>query len=427
MIPKKLKEINSRFSRKEKLFLLFSVLANILIAFDYAIVRPVSQSFFLSTYGSSALPYAWLCTLPVSLGVVFLYNHFLPKLGCFPLFCITTTVVSCGNFFGGAFIDKIPSVSFAFYIWKEVYILLMLQQLWSVIHATIDLKEAKYLYGVLFGLGALGAALGSLVPGYLAVQMGSSNLLFFTLPVYAVLTAAYFLLLRYSGTEEKVEGKKTKEYASLSKGFSLIFSSKLLFAILLMTAFMQITATVTTFQFQSLLEGAYPSVDLRTQFAGRLFLLGNMVTMSLQFFGAFFLIRYLGMQKTHFFVPFILSLSSFLFLSFPSFGPIACSFVLIKAFDFSLFGVVKEMLYIPMRLEEKFQAKAIIDVFAYRASKVIASLFIVCLQAFFPLYLLTSLSYVNFAFFIIWCFLIIFLRSSYKQAEQFSLKDRAPT
>jgi len=54
---------------------------------------------------------------------------------------------------------------------------------------------------------------------------------------------------------------------------------------------------------------------------------------------------------------------------------------MIKACDFSLFGVLKEMLYIPLSQEEKFQAKAIIDVFAYRSAKAVASCLILLLPA----------------------------------------------
>ena len=422
MIIGKLREFSLAFSRREKLFLLFATIANMLIAFDYAIVRPVSQSIFLSTYGSAMLPYVWVFVLPVSLGVVFLYNRFLPKIGCFPLFAISTALIACTNSLAGLFVTKYPPVCFLFYMWKEVYILLMLQQLWSVIHATIDLKEAKYLYGVLFGLGALGASLGSLIPSFLAVQVGSQGLLFATLPLYAVLTAVYFFLLRFSGTEKAVEGKQTKKYSSLKEGFRLIASSKLLLAILLMTVFMQVTATTTTFQFQSLLETSYADTDLRTQFTGRMFFYGNLLTMSLQFFGTFFLLRVLGMQRTHLLVPTLLGASSFFFLISPTFSAVAASFVLIKAFDFSLFCVVKEMLYIPMRLEEKFQAKAIIDVFAYRSAKIIASILVVGLQAFIPVYLMQSLSWINFSLFVLWVFVILFLKKSYRESEEFSLK-----
>ena len=54
-------------SRKEKLFLLFSMFCSFLISADYAIIRPVSNSLFIHTYGADFFPYVWLVSLPFNL------------------------------------------------------------------------------------------------------------------------------------------------------------------------------------------------------------------------------------------------------------------------------------------------------------------------------------------------------------------------
>jgi ATP/ADP translocase len=296
----------------------------------------------------------------------------------------------------------------------------MFQQLWSVIHATIKLENAKYLYGFLFGIGAIGAFFGSAIPSFFAVKMGSEALLLCTLPIYCVLSLVYFGLLRFSNQVEVAVSEKTKLGASLPQGCKLIFSSRLLTAILLITAFMQITATITDFQFQSFLEEAYPDKDVRTALFGKIACLGNILTMSFQFFGTFLLIHFFGLQKSHLLVPIFLGLNAISLLFFPVLGVVTYVFVMIKCFDFSVFSVIKEMFYIPLRVEEKFQAKALIDVFVTRASKAIASFFILFLQYFFTSYTLVFLSWVNLFFFVIWCILIASLKSSYAPSEEVS-------
>lgn len=407
--------LTKKLSSRERLFLWLSMMASFLIAVDYAIIRPVSQSIFLDVYGSKSLPYVWLYSLPLNLAVVSLYNWLLPRLGCFSLFLASALSITILNAIGALFIHSFSWVPFVFYMWKEIYILLMLQQLWSVIHSTLKQKHARYLYGVLFGFGALGGCCGSLVPGFFAVRLGSESLLFFTGPIYLLLVFVYHKLLHNSGSSQKVEAKETKKFSTLSKGIGLITSSKLLMAILLMTVFMQITATLTDFQFQTFLEKAYPQKDLRTEFFGKLLSLGNVLTMSFQFFGTFLAIHFLGMQRSHLSVPLVMVFSTSLFLLSPTLGSMAACFLLVKCFDFSLFGVIKEMLYIPMRLEEKFQAKAIIDVFVHRASKIIASLAIVFLQGFFPVLLLSTISWINLIVFTVWCVLVFSLKSHYKE------------
>ena len=60
------------------------------------------------------------------------------------------------------------------------------------------------------------------------------------------------------------------------------------------------------------------------------------------------------------------------------------SFAVIKTFDYSIFNIIKEMLYVPLKKEEKFKAKAVIDIFAYRSAKAFASFFVIGIQFFFP-------------------------------------------
>jgi ATP:ADP antiporter, AAA family len=405
-------------SKKEKIFLLFAMFCGFLISADYAIIRPVSNSLFIHEYGSNFFPYVWLVSLPFNLAVVALYNYLLPKLGCFRVFIFSMVTVVAGNLFCAAWISHFKVIPFIFYIWKDVYVLLMFQQLWSVIHSTMKIENAKYLYGFLFGIGALGAFTGSFVPGFCAVSMGSEALLNFTLPIYLLFTLCYFGLLRYSNQVEKIVSEKTHSGASLPQGVKIILSSKLLTAILLITAFMQITATITDFQFQTFLENAYPDKDVRTALFGKVAVLGNIFTMSFQFFGTYLLIHFLGLQKSHLIVPVFLGINAVSLLLFPVLGVVTYSFLMIKCFDFSVFSVIKEMLYIPLKVEEKFQAKALIDVFVTRASKAIASFFILFLQYCFVANAIVFLSWVNLSLFCIWCFVIVSIKSSYQAPDK---------
>lgn len=405
-------EIRS-FSAREKLFILAAMLCSYFISADYAIIRPVSNSLFIQSFGAKAFPYAWLISIPFNLAVVALYNKFLPRLGCFKMFVVTASAIALGNSLAGLLIADQHTAPFFFYIWKDVYVMLMFQLLWSVIHATIELSKAKYLYGLLFGIGAIGGLSGSLIPSFFAVSMGSEALLFSTLPIYLLLGASYYLLIRNSGSVDKKVDEGMKKQTSLKESFSLIASSKLLTAILLMVTFMQVTATITDFQFNTYLEKLYPIKDERTQYFGRLLCFGNILTMSFQFLGIYVLIKYLGKYRTHLMVPFILCLNGITFLIYPVFNIISYAFLTIKCFDFSLFNVIKEMLYIPLKTEEKFRAKALIDVFMYRGAKVFASFFVLVLQMFFSSALIPLLSWVNVLLFVSWCFVVTSIRYSY--------------
>jgi ATP/ADP translocase len=78
----------------------------------------------------------------------------------------------------------------------------------------------------------------------------------------------------------------------------------------------------------------------------------------------------------------------------------------IKSFDFSLFSIVKEMMYIPLKSDEKFRAKAFIDIFAYRTSKALAAFFIFGMHAVLDAHLQKTLTLVGLCIFTFWCLLV---------------------
>jgi ATP/ADP translocase len=76
------------------------------------------------------------------------------------------------------------------------------------------------------------------------------------------------------------------------------------------------------------------------------------------------------------------------------------------------------MLYIPMKPEEKFNAKAFIDVFVYRGAKIFASLFVMVLQVYFTASLGSFLSWIMLLLCLCWVFIIISIKDSYADRAQ---------
>jgi len=401
----KLQEIFSQ-SRGEKLFLLFAMICGFFITAEYAITKPTSNSIFITHYGMKLFPYAWLATVPLNLLIVTLYNRFLPRLGCFRMVLCSAVLIMGINALSGLYVAETPFFSFLLYVWKDIYVLLMFQQLWSVIHTRTEMSRAKYLYGILFGVSGCGAIVGSMAPSFLAIKMGSEHLLFITVPLYLLFIAFYYLLLRQSGylnnKNLKIASHKT------SQGLKLIRSSTPLKFILLIVILMQVSTTIMEYQFNTFLFQKYPLQDLRTQFYGRLWGVVNTFKLCLQFFATFLLVQFIGLRNSHFVVPGMLLLNSALTLFKPGFAMITYSFGVIKTFDYSVFNIIKEMLYVPLNTDEKFKAKAIIDVFAYRSAKALASIFVIGMQIYFPLHLPYAFSWGPLILIFIWITVVFF-------------------
>jgi AAA family ATP:ADP antiporter len=300
-----------------------------------------------------------------------------------------------------------PPIIFLQFVWKDIYILLMFKQLWSMIHSTIHPSKAKYLYGFIFGMGTVSSMLCSQIPSQFAVDLGSASLLYCSVPLYLFMFLSYWMALRHSKMGSY--SFATEVPAKATEGFSLIRNSCCLTSVLLLVVFMQVSAALLEYQFNSHLETAFTDQDLRTAYCGKIMGITNLISTCLQFLGGFFLLQWLGLKRGHFLIPFLLCISGICAFAFPTFAMISCCFVLVKALDFSLFGVLREMLYIPLSVEEKYKAKAVIDVFAYRSSKAVISLGILALQLFAGASILSYVNGLAIVLFIAWMGLVIYM------------------
>ena len=402
-------ELN-KFSKTERLFILGAMLCGFFILADYSIIYPVSNSLFISTYGTHFFPYAWLVSIPLNLLLVGLYNKYLPKLGCLKTYLIVSGSIVTINYSCAFLVKQYSFLSFFLYVWKDVYVMLMFQQLWSVIHSTVSLKRAKYLYGIFFGVGGLGSLAGSLLPGFFAVKMGSESLLYMTLPLYLCLTAAFMLTLKKSnaGASLQLEEKKDTKDA-LMHGIQLILNSRILVFIALSVLFMQLSATLIDYQFNTFLEKSITVKDLRTEYTGRMQAIGLSFTVFMQFFGTYLLVQRVGIKRLHIAFPFILCVMSILCFLFPGFGIVTFTVIFLRSYNSSLFSIIKEMLYIPLNPDQKFRAKAFIDVFLFRFAKIFASLIILSLQLVLTTLLLPVLNWISISVCVIWIVFAVYL------------------
>jgi AAA family ATP:ADP antiporter len=314
------------------------------------------------------------------------------------------------NYSCALFINQYSFLSFFLYVWKDVYVMLMFQQLWSVIHSTVSLKRAKYLYGVFFGVGGLGSLAGSLLPGFFAVKVGSESLLYMTLPLYLCLTAAFILTLKKSnaGVSLPLEEKKDARDALLH-GIQLVLNSRILVFIALSVLFMQLSATLIDYQFNTFLEKSITIKDLRTEYTGRMQIIGLSFTVFMQFFGTYLLVQRVGIKRLHIALPSILCIMSILCFLFPSFGIVTFTVILLRSYNSSLFSIIKEMLYIPLNPDQKFRAKAFIDVFLFRFAKIFASLIILSLQFALTTLLLPVLNWISISICVTWMVFAVYL------------------
>src|SRR3989344_4696663 len=174
------------FTASERLFVFFAMLTGFSISAEYGITRPASNSLFLTLFSSQAFPWIWLPTGPLHPPLLTPPNYLLPRIGPWKTLCAVACTVICINSATGLLLPYFPALICIQFAWKDIYVLLMFKQLWSLIHSTISATRAKYLYGAIFGMGTIGSIFVALIPGFFAAQIGSEQIFFFTGPLYTL-------------------------------------------------------------------------------------------------------------------------------------------------------------------------------------------------------------------------------------------------
>ena len=359
-------------------FLIFALLVGFFISAEYGLTRPVSHALFLSTYSSAAFPYAWLAAIPLNGLVVALYNRYLARIGPLRMLTIFGCVIALLNTVTALLLPHFPDLILFHFLWKDVYILFMFKQLWSMVHMTIDATRARYLYGLFFAVGSMGGLAGNIIPALFATRTGSEMLLLGTLPIYGLIILFYRFAYNCSalpGQPLDIEGNN-----SFGDAWKLTYSSLFLRCILILVILMQVSSSLFEYQFNWYLERTFADKDLLSQHLGKLMGIVNLASGAIQLGGSFLLVRLFGLRGAHAFIPIFLAGSAILSGVWNSLALVSFSFIAVKAIDYSLFGVLRELLYPSLTIEEKFRAKSVIDVFAYRTSKSIASLLVLALQ-----------------------------------------------
>ena len=351
--------------------LIFVILAS------YAIARPATESLFLGAHGAESLPWAWLLVGIGSLVVVTIYNRWSASTDLVRIFGVVSGVSAAllvGILLGLQ--ADFPGMTWALYLWKDLYIVVLIEIFWSFANSTVPEDRAKWWYGLFCVLGSLGGMAGNLGVGWLAQATSTEQSLWAVVPLLVVGGAGGIGLARWAGVEAAGPRKKP----SLAHGFSVLKNSRALWLLMALIAITQVTITLVDYQFSMAIEQHFPDADARTAMIGQVYAAIDLASISLQL-GTGPILRLLGVPLVLLLIPGLLGAAVAGYAVVPRYAAIAAAKVASKAFDYSLFRAAKEILYIPLSHAERTQGKAFVDMMSYRMAKGATSLMLLGLVA----------------------------------------------
>ncbi len=345
---------------------------------SYGFARPVTDSLFVLHHGAESLPKAYLISPFVTALAMAVYNHYNNRYSLLRLLGFGAVVsIVCMLVALGAYEMRIPGSVYGLYVWREVYMVVLIEIFWSLADSLFSLKAARKSYGLVLAISSIGG-LSNLAVGMLAGTHGTQMALLGVIPCLGMCVFLAWCFSKSLGIQPVFVEKKNKAFGT--QGLSVVLASKYLLPLLFLIGIVQISISLIDIQFNIFLAQSYPDTDARTAIIGQVHTIDNVIAAFLQFFAGY-IIKFAGMGGVFVGVPLILSAALVGFISAPRFFSAAILKITSKCFDYSLFRASKEMLYIPLTHEEKTKGKALIDILVYRIAKSSAAILMIGLLA----------------------------------------------
>jgi ATP/ADP translocase len=349
-----------------------------LITAPFTIIKAVRDASYLDGPGIENLPYAYATALIVGM-FVSLYTRLQVRVSRQRLitFSLVFFILTAGLFFG-ILSKQWDWLAIIYYMWANVFVVVVMTQFWMVVNDIFNPREAKRLIGFFGSGGILGGIAAGVVTALIA-KKGEEHELFIL--VMALLGACIFVVRAIFAWQKKVTGiasPSVQNSPSQAKeiepaGFKVSFDTvrkdrylRLLAAAIILTV---IVSTFIDWQYKSVVDqNPWAKANL-TRFFG-IFQSGLLVfSLLIQILLTSNLVKRFGILLLLMVFPAILILGA---VGIAVWATLLLGILIKgsdKSFSYSVNQSARELLYIPVAPEKKYKAKAFIDMFVNRFSK----------------------------------------------------------
>lgn len=380
------------------------ILCFYLFLYFFSITAPntIIQAFknfkYLNLRGSSQLPIAYLLTALLMGFVVSFHAKLQEKIPQHLLIVSSLLffIVTC-PLFGILFMRKVEAPSWlplTFWIWSNVFVVVLITQFWMVINDIFNPREAKRLIGFFGSGGILGGIMGGLFGGFLS-QIIPDYLLFVAtgILILSCLFINYAFIWqkrerpKTSAPGKKPKGRNIQKKVGFKAGFDAVRKHKYLTLLASVVVITEIVSTFIDFQMKAFIEVEVLPKNMMTFFAYFEAAL-LIIPLVFQLFITSKLIKRYGILFSLLLYPLTLLACSMGLAGFAMSAGLVFAIIIKtsdKSLSFSINQSIREILYIPVAQEYKNRAKIFIDMFINRVAKGAGALILLVIVAIFPL------------------------------------------
>lgn len=313
-------------------------------------------------------------------------------------------------------------VVWTFYLFGDLYSTLMVATFFVFLNDSVASEVAKRLYG-LIGLGGVsGGWFGTEVLRSKISDFSLTEWMWVCLGIAVVIVIIASVAGRLVGKGAPVDVAVHEDVTPptgnpVLEGARLVFRSPYLLSIVAIVGIYEMVSTIIDFQFSATISHYLEGDDIGKQFA-TVFAFTNRFAFVVQILLTSFVMTRFGVGIALLFLPVAALLGSVGFLILPTLWVGSALNTCDNGFSYSINQSAKEVLYVPTTREEKYKAKAFIDMFVQRFAKALAvglSLFITLMFTGFES--LRWLSLISVGLLVLWILAVRYVGRHFKAME----------
>lgn len=402
-----------------------AALASFLFVFilmaGYFLLRPVRDA-MASDWSDAQVSWLWTLNFFISTVIVAVYGlavsvlDFKKLVPSIYLFFVASFVLF--YFISGASDDAVL-VNKSFYVWVSVYALFHVSIFWSLMAETFNKNQAARVFSVFAAGASIGASVGSLLAGVLPGVLGDTRPLMLITAVLVLCTIPLILFLYkqkvtdLDNADLSVDKENFKIGGNPIGGFKAFFTNPYLLAIGVFIILYTGVGSFVYFLQKNLLEGF--SLEQRTSIYGYRDLIVNLTTFVLAFVVTGKIVPKLGMPIALATVPFLMIIGMGILAMSPIWMVAVAIWIASRAGNYGLTRPAREMLFTQVSREDRFKAKPVIDIVAYRGGDVIMAWLFTFLSSGIGLGL-AAVAAVGAGIMAVWTTLAVYLGRNYERS-----------
>ena len=344
---------------------------------SYTLVKTARDADFLAELPVSVLPYVLIVVGLLTLGATLVFGRLTQRLANWQ--ALAAGAVSCGlSLLVFAWLFRLHArwVTIAFYLWANVYGLILMSQFWAFAASLSDPREARRTFGVIGVGGLLGGLFGGLIAAPLARMWSLSALVM----AAAILLIAAVPLLRLS-VGQGIVGQPEPEGEQPGEDTPLFSRTYVRWLVLAALCSVMVSALVD-YQFKLEIQRRFSDRGQLATYLGMFHSMVNVVALILQLFVARWLMTHLGSAGSVALLPAGIAVGTAFAIALPGLAAATATRLWDQAMGLSIAKVGQEIFFFPLEPGLRRRVKSFIEAAVERLGEGVAGLLILGIGMF---------------------------------------------